>query len=283
MIAGGMAGLYRARMKAKTLVAAALAIPMLWTSTAAVAQAADGWKWQATLYGYLPDIGGTTTFPQNGAGSNVTVDAETIIDNLKFTFMGSLEAHNGRWGMLTDVIYMDVGNTKSGFRDLSIGGVPLPGGAAANASYDLKGWVWMLGGAWRLSSDPASTADVIAGARMLDIEQTLGWEVTGNVGPIPLPGRAGESRASLTNWDAIVGFKGRFAFGEGRKWFVPYYVDIGTGESKLTWQAMGGLGYSFGWGDVVAAWRYIDYDMKSGNKIESLTFNGPAIAAVFRW
>ena len=125
--------------------------------------------------------------------------------------------------------------------------------------------------------------DLVAGARMLDIEQTLGWEVTGNVGSIPLPGRAGESKASLTNWDAIVGVKGRFAFGDGSKWFVPYYADIGAGDSDFTWQAMGGLGYSFGWGDVVAAWRYIDYDMKSGNKIESMTFNGPAIAAVFRW
>jgi hypothetical protein len=87
----------------------------------------------------------------------------------------------------------------------------------------------------------------------------------------------------LTNWDAIVGLKGRFAFGESRKWFVPYYADIGAGDSKFTWQAMGGVGYSFGWGDVVAAWRYTDYDMKSGKKIESLNLNGPAIAAVFRW
>jgi len=34
------------------------------------------------------------------------------------------------------------------------------------------------------------------------------------------------------------------AFGESRKWFVPYYLDVGTGESDLTWQAMGGIGYS---------------------------------------
>ena len=187
----------------------------------AAAQGAGAWKWQAAIYGYLPDIGGKTTFPQTGAGSDVTLDAATIIDNLKMTFMGSLEAHNGRWGMFTDAIYMDVGNTKSGFRDLSIGGVPLPGGATANASFDLKGWVWTLGGEWRVASGPASTMDVVAGARMLDIEQKLGWEVTGNVGSIPLPGRAGESKASLTNWDAVVGVKGRFAFGDGNRWFVP--------------------------------------------------------------
>ena len=46
---------------------------------------------------------------------------------------------------------------------------------------------------------------------------------------------------------------------------------------------MGGIGYSFQWGDVVGAWRYIDYEMKSGKQVESLTFNGPSISAVFRW
>ena len=133
-------------IRRKILIAAVLLAPMALASTESFAQGADAWKWQATIYGYLPDIGGTTTFPQTGAGSDVTLDAETIIDNLKMTFMGSLGAHNGRWGMFTDAIYMDVGNTRSGFRELSIGGVPLPGGASANASYDLKGWVWTLGG-----------------------------------------------------------------------------------------------------------------------------------------
>jgi len=33
----------------------------------------------------------------------------------------------------------------------------------------------------------------------------------------------------------------------------------------------------------VGVWRYLDYDMKSGRKIESMTFDAPAIAAVFRW
>ena len=46
---------------------------------------------------------------------------------------------------------------------------------------------------------------------------------------------------------------------------------------------MAGIGYSFGWGDVLAAWRYLDYDMKSGETIESLNLNGPLIAVVFRW
>jgi len=72
-------------------------------------------------------------------------------------------------------------------------------------------------------------------------------------------------------------------FGEGQHWFVPYYVDIGTGESSLTWQAMAGVGYAFGWGSVIGAWRHIDYDMESGKSIESLSFDGPGVAVAFRW
>ena len=30
-------------------------------------------------------------------------------------------------------------------------------------------------------------------------------------------------------------------------------------------------------------WRYISYDMKSGNSIEALSFSGPMVGATFRW
>jgi hypothetical protein len=267
----------------KTLLTAALAVPMTLLALPAYAQGADPWRFQASVYAYLPTISGSTTVPQNGGGSGVSVDADTILDNLKFTFMGSFEARRGPWGLFTDAVYMDVGNSRSGYRQFTVGGVPLPAGADARVDYDLKGWVWTLGGAWAVSANPAATLDLLAGARLLDIDQTLGWDITGNVGAIPLPERSGSSKVGLSNWDAIVGVKGRLALGSEGKWFAPYYADIGTGNSDLTWQVMGGIGYSFKWGDVVAAWRYLDYDMKSSNQVQSLTFNGPAISAVFRW
>jgi hypothetical protein len=195
--------------------------------------------------------------------------------------MGNLEATNGRWGMLTDVIYMDLGNSKSGSRDFSIGGVPA--GSDANVNLDLKGWAWTLAGTWRIATDANTKTDLIAGTRLFDMRQTFSYEFTGNVGSIPTGGRAATAEAKISNWDAIIGIKSRYALGEERKWFIPVYADVGTGESSLTYQLVGGIGYSFKWGDVVAAWRYVDYDFKSGKKIESMTFNGPAIAAVFHW
>lgn len=260
------------------LSTAALALP-----AEVAAQTADSWSFQATIYGYFPTISGKTTFPQSTAVSDISVDADTILKNLQSVFMGAFEAKKGRWGAFTDVLYMDVGNSRSGTREFSVGGSQIPAGSAANLDFNLKGWIWTLTSTYRALQEPAATLDVLAGARLLNVEQNLGWQLSGNVGAIPLQGRAGVVDASITNWDAIIGVKGRMAVGESRKWFVPYYLDVGTGESNLTWQAMGGIGYSFKWGDVAAVWRHIDYDMKSGKKLESMAFDGPAIGAVFRW
>ena len=64
---------------------------------------------------------------------------------------------------------------------------------------------------------------------------------------------------------------------------MPYYLDVGTGDSDLTWQGIAGIGYAFGWGETVAAWRYLDYDLDSGSPVADINFSGPAIGVVFRW
>jgi hypothetical protein len=261
---------------ASSCLAALLASPASW------AQDSDEWKFQAVLYVYLPSVGGETTFPSSGGGDGASVDSSKILDNLNSAFMGSFEADKGPWGISTDLIYLDIGDSQSPSRAFSIGGT-LPVGATANIRYGIEGWLWTLAGTWRVMSEPGYDLTLIGGARLIDIHQTINWDLTGNIGSIALPDRSGERRTGVENWDAIVGLKGRAMFGEKRRWFASYYFDIGTGESSLTWQAMAGGGYSFGWGDVILAWRHIDYDMKPGKTIESVNFDGPGIAAAFRW
>ena len=266
----------------KTLAATSLVLAGL-APGVGQAQSADDWKFEASLYAYLPTIAGTSTFPAQGGGGSASVDIGTILDNLKMTFMGSFEARRGNWGLLADVIYLDVGDTEEQSQVLSIGGIGLPADVNARVSYDLKGWVSTLAGTYRLVAREGYTADVVVGTRVLNMQPTLNWQLTGNVASIPVADRQGSREADEKNWDLIVGFRGRAAFGPDGRWFVPYYLDVGAGESQFTWQAMAGIGYSFGWGDVVGSWRYIDYRMESGKPLEELSFNGPAIAAVFRW
>jgi len=240
----------------------------------------DTWKFDAYIYGYFPELGGSTTFP-GGTTASISVDPHQLISNLKFTFMGWLAAQKGPWGMFTDVIYVDVSGSKTATRDLNIAGVTIPAGITADANLDLKTTLWTLAGSYRFVDTPQAGFDLLAGARYIDMKQNLGFQLSADVPPFVGPGRQGSKELRLQNWDAILGAKGRYNFGERREWYVPYYIDVGTGQDRLTWQAFAGIGYAFSWGDVIAVWRYIDYRFYNGDS--NLTMNGPAIGAGFHW
>lgn len=245
--------------------------------------AGDGLKWEASIYGWFPAIGGSSSFPVSSGGSSIDVSARQVIDALKMTFMGSIGVKERNWGFWTDLVYADFGATKDGTRDLSLGHVELPASVTANLSLDIKSTIWTLAGTYSLASTPQYTADLVFGARMLQMDQTLGWTFNGDISGLPLPSRTGSAKLDVTDWDGIVGVKGNLALGGDGKWFVPYYFDVGTGQSDLTWQANVGIGYRFGWGAVVAGWRYLDYQFKSGEPIQSMSFNGATVGVTFQW
>ena len=245
---------FKFSLAALATAGAALAPAVSHAQTQPAAMGASEWKTALTLYAYLPTIGGSTSFPTlpGNPSPSISVDGSTIIDHLKMTFMGSLDIHNGKWGAFTDILYVDIGGNKSKTRDFSIDGAP--GTLSGDLSLDVKGTLWTLAGEYRMAtSDPAFTVDVLAGARMFNMKNTLGWNFSSSVGSHPLAGRSGSTAVSDTLWDAIVGVKGNYTFGAERQWFVPFYFDIGTGQSDLTYQIVGGIGYRYKWGDVVAA------------------------------
>jgi hypothetical protein len=123
---------------------------------------------------------------------------------------------------------------------------------------------------------------VFAGFRYLTVSTDFSFAFLGDVGTIPVAQRAGAASANSDIWDAIVGVHGTLKLGDGG-WFLPYYLDIGTGGSKFTWQALAGVGYQFKWGDVVAAYRYLDYDLSDSKALSDLTLYGPLIGVTFHW
>jgi len=247
----------------------------------AQAQATDAWQWRASIYGWFPGLDGETQFPSGAGGPSINVNADEIVEDLKMAFMASLETRHGKWGGLVDWFYADVGDEKSGTRNFSIQGHQLPAGLTANLSLDIKTNIVTLAGTYTwIERNDYSTA-VVFGVRMLDMDQTLDWAFTGS-GPLGIA-PTGRSEVSETNWDAIVGVRGRARFGEDLRWFVPYHFDIGTGNSDFTWQALVGVGYSFNWGDATVAWRYLDYEFESGGSFQSLTFNGIAAGVSFKF
>ena len=256
------------------LLAAALPV-------AAHAESADEWKFDATLYAWLPSIDIDARFP-NGS-STISVSEGDVLDALEFTFMGAIDARKGRWGIGTDLIYLDLAGSKKQTRDFEIDGQPLPGGITARADVDVTGWLWTTAGFYRAVEKKNYSMDVLAGVRMLNLDNTLRWELSADLGDPPVIARRGRVETSGTLWDGIVGVRGRASFGTDDRWFIPYYIDVGTGDSDVTWQGIIGAGYAFDWGDLQAVWRYLDYDFPSKNEVESANFNGAAIGVTFHF
>lgn len=246
---------------------------------------ADFGKWQftATLYAWVPIIDGQVNFPDDKGSTGIHVSMKNVLSHLKMTFQGSLDANNGRWGIFNDIVYVDVGGVKSKSHDLILGDVGIPATATADLSLDLKSLIWTVAGEYRVASDPAWTVDLMGGARRLRMKPTLGYAITGELGQVVIPGRNGVKQVDEGVWDGIVGVKGRYTFGDDGKWFVPFYLDVGTGQSQLTWQISSGLGYSYNWGSVFATWRYLDYKFPSGKALDHISMSGPMLAAALHW
>jgi hypothetical protein len=269
--------------RALLLGAAAVLAGGLFAPETATAQTSGAWQTSASLYLYLPSVSGKTSYPADAGGTPINISTDQILDNLEMTFMGSMDVHNGRWGVFTDVTYLNFGRSRNQSSDFTIGDIGLPAGTTADLELDFEGWAWTLAGEYRLASDAGLTVDLIGGVRLLDVQQRLNWNITGSLGPLPPSSRTGTTEVSQTLWDGIVGVKGRYTFGAQSQWSLPFYADVGTGDSDLTWQAAAGVGYAFKWGDLTALWRYIDYEMKPGSMMQNIRFSGPMVGATFRW
>jgi hypothetical protein len=242
----------------------------------------DQWKFRALLYFWGANINTTATFP-GGNTASADISFSDLLRNLRMAGMGALEVQKGSWGAFTDVLYMNVGATKSTTQDGTIDGVPLPAAATLNTGIGLKALIWTLAGSYRVQSSPESEMDLFAGARLLSLEPTLSYSFNVDVGPFVGPGRSGSRTVKANDWDAVFGAKGRLSYASSPAWFIPYYADIGTGDTDLTWQVSAGVGYSFSWGDVLLTYRYLDYKFKSSDVLDAMTMKGPSLGVALNW
>jgi hypothetical protein len=64
----------------------------------------------------------------------------------------------------------------------------------------------------------------------------------------------------------------------------PYYIDVGAGESKLTWHASTGIGFQAGkaW-DLWLLYRHLELDLDSTRLIDKIDMSGPTMGVIYRW
>lgn len=233
------------------------------------------WQHDLLIYVWLPSLDGSLNYDIPDTGTKAGVEADGIIDELEMAFMGAFKARKDKWSILADLIYVDLAEDKSDSVNVAIGpGVNI--NTATNA--ELEGWLISLAGAYNILQTDREKLDILLGARYFSVDTDLELKISG---PLPAPLSSRKLSQSTEIWDAIVGVRGDIALGD--KWYLPYHLDIGAGDSELTWQAVGGIGYRFKWGDILMAYRYLSLDEGNGQLLKDLSFGGPALGVRFNF
>lgn len=237
------------------------------------------WQFALTPYAWLPRVDAELRYETPGSGGT-PVSMTDLLKHLDGALFLNGEARRGKWGLAADFVYCDF--QKSGSNVTTVVGpggvIEVPINTGTNTS--LTGYMVSLAGNYSLVRQPDKTFDVLTGVRYTHIGTTLDWSFETAVGG--LPARSGSVGRGIDLWDGVAGFRGNVRFGEG-KWFLPYYLDAGAGTSKFTWQGMAGVGYAFGWGDLLLVYRYLSFEQGDTKPVERFWLAGPALGATFHF
>jgi len=275
--------------RTRLITFAALAALALCGPFSAAAQTTDSdWKFSITPYLWLPSIDGTLKYsatPGISGSPEVQVGPNGYLENLRLAFMIAGEVRKDRWLAFTDVIYLDFSSEDGKVQSINFGGDRVSSSANVSTSSSLKGAAWTLGAGYAVLPGRPVEMDVFGGMRYFGLHASSDWQLTTTVtapgGTQTFP-RSGSISGTADLWDGIVGFKGRIWLGRSN-WSIPYYFDMGTGSSALTWQGMLGIAYSWKVVSLTLTYRYLYYDQKDDKLIQDMRFSGPALGVMFRF
>lgn len=231
----------------------------------------DTWRFEVTPYLWAPGIKGTLGL-DNGLAKSADFSSSDVVSNLKSGGMISAEAHSGKWGVMGDFISATLQHS---------GTVPVmtPSGAATiGDKITLQQSILTAVATYTVANTKEAYVDALLGVRAISATATLNANLNGT------PEKETVSKTTSTV-DPVIGAKGRYRIADST-WYVPFYGDIGSGggTTNLTWQAMAGVGKTFGsLIDASLTYRALYYDMKDGGVLQKTTMLGPQVAVTFKF
>lgn len=249
----------------KTIAALCCAACMVSTPALAETGTSDNWNSSGTIY-----LWGSGIQSDLRNGGDIDISFGDILDDLAFAFMGTLVTRKDKWGFGGDFIYLNAKIDNSANIPLSA----VPGATVdLKAKSDITSWVINLLAGYNMISTEQATLDAIFGTRYFSLDSDLTLKVNS------LSGRTLNDSQAV--WDGVIGLRGELNL--NKKWYLPYYADIGTGQSDNTWQLMGGVGYRYNWGELKLVYRHIEWDLGSDGLIETINISGPAFGATWNF
>lgn len=225
----------------------------------------DDWQYSAQAYLWVAEIDIETA-----AGDDTDIDFDTIIDNLDMTVMGAVGAQKGKWGFAADVIYLDLedGSNDTLNRFLQLDDI------------ELKAWIVTPMVTYNVVQSDRWKLNLLTGVRYLYLDADVELETTL---PPPLPNTKDKTSEDGDAWNGIIGIRGNFELTD--RWSMPFQFDVGTGDTKRTWQAFVAAEYTMdnwilGMGYRYLTWEFDDSDT-GGDTFNDLTVQGPMIGGKY--
>jgi opacity protein-like surface antigen len=250
------------------IAALLLASASAFAQTASPAPDASGWRYTVTPYLWASALGGEASF-KGLPPQPVEMSFGDIWEDLDFAVLAAFEAHNGRWGVGTDVVFMNLGAK-----------IPLPDVLGQREpGVDTRQLMWELDGFYRVHQGPPRGGarpfvDLIVGGRYNRVSAQLETSV--------LP----DTKRPFDWVDGVVG--ARFLAPLRSRVALTGRADIAGFGSDFTWQAIAGLRFRLSehW-TLGAGYRYVDTDYDSGSgsdrKLWSMVNKGPYFGAQIGW
>jgi hypothetical protein len=252
----------------------------------------SGWTFNVAPYLWMPSLNTNLNFnlpPALGGtvSSSPSIGFGDLLSHLNFAAMVAADAQYGKFSILTDFLFMDLGGTPSQFKSVNFPGepsIPISATVQTSAGLNLDSTIWTLAGGYTFVQGDWGNLDVITGLRYLGVNTRINYSlaltVAGPRGNGATFGGIGSVSGSGNIWNAIGGFRGRIRVGNAGL-FIPYYFDIGAGDSNLTWQISSGLGYHTRLADLSLIYRYLSFEQDGNVVVQRLWIQGPMLMANF--
>jgi hypothetical protein len=220
------------------------------------AAGASDWEWSITPYLWGTDVSADVSINDRNV-ANMEIDFDDLAEDLEITTQGHVEGRRGRHGVMLDVFYVHLADDDKSFPLPA----PLPGQATAGG--DLTLTIADLGGVFNPHGDGEGFS-LLYGARTVDrdIELDARFPVASGVTLVK------SYAVSETLYDALLG--ARYIGRINPRWNIAVQANASTGGTELTWDALAGIGYSFGESDryrLIAGYRHMDIEFEKDNDL----------------
>lgn len=227
-------------MRVGLAMSIALCVTVGFPGRTARAQADDEWHVSLTPYAWLAGLSGRIGFA--GGIADVDLSPGDVLSHTDISVSALLEAGRSRWLVRLNMTYMSMSDRKA-----------VEEGSESTVIFEHTQTILEPELGYTVYTAERGAIDVLAGGRY--------WHPKVDVSADSPDGDLPIASGSRSWIDAIGGLRVRLNPAE--RWHMTATGDVGAGGSKLTWQAIGGVGYDLSHCcSLDAAYRHlnIDYD-----------------------